>query len=214
MSELAKAIVAVMAEVKGIEKSMKVGSGNYAYQGVADKDVKQVIGRAMSKNGLSLLPTKITPRNTVTVVDGKSKIFLEVDTEYLLLHTSGESMKLAGYGHAQDNGDKAAGKATTYALKYTLLYTFLVPTGEIDDTDATHSEDLAKKTRAPSVKAQLSERMQSFFGITHEEVVQFFKGRGGCTDAQAEGYLKDITVLGDDVTRFVDEVLPAKGGVK
>jgi hypothetical protein len=39
-----------------------------------------------------------------------------------------------------DTQDKSAGKATTYALKNALLYTFLVPTGTIDDADVTHSE--------------------------------------------------------------------------
>ena len=33
--------------------------------------------------------------------------------------------------------DKSAGKATTYALKYALLYLFMVPTGKIDDADKT-----------------------------------------------------------------------------
>lgn len=57
------------------------------------------------------------------------------------MHTSGEYLTISGYGHGVDTQDKGAGKATTYALKYALLYTFLVPTGKIDDTDKDHSED-------------------------------------------------------------------------
>jgi len=40
-----------------------------------------------------------------------------------------------------DSQDKGAGKATTYALKYALLYTFLIPTGKIDDADNSHSDE-------------------------------------------------------------------------
>ena len=47
-----------------------------------------------------------------------------------------------GYGHGIDSQDKAPGKATTYALKYALLYTFMVATGKIDDADSTHSDDI------------------------------------------------------------------------
>ena len=44
-----------------------------------------------------------------------------VKTKYLLLHESGESLELAGYGHGIDSQDKGAGKATTYAMKNALL---------------------------------------------------------------------------------------------
>jgi hypothetical protein len=74
----------------------------------------------------------------------KQSVFTEVKTTYLLIHTSGESIELAGYGHGVDSQDKGAGKATTYALKYALLYSFLVPTGSIDDADSTHSDEYDK----------------------------------------------------------------------
>jgi hypothetical protein len=75
-----------------------------------------------------------------------------VKTTYLLLHESGESMELQGYGHGVDSQDKGAGKATTYALKYTLLYTFLVPTGKIDDSDNDHSDNKeVPKTQPPVI---------------------------------------------------------------
>jgi hypothetical protein len=70
----------------------------------------------------------------------KQSVFTEVDTRYILLHTSGESIELAGYGQGVDTQDKGAGKATTYALKNTLLNMFLIPTGV--DTDNTHSDDI------------------------------------------------------------------------
>lgn len=159
---LAKAIIAVMKEVKGIEKSMTVGSGNNSYKGVSDKDVKNVIGAAMAANGLCIMPIETNSKtqidrweelDTYSKVAGATKqkqsIFTEVETKYLLLHTSGESQVISGYGHGVDNQDKGAGKASTYALKYALLYTFLVPTGTIDDADKTHSDEHSTPKPAP-----------------------------------------------------------------
>lgn len=138
------AILKVMDEVKGIDKSMTVGSGNYSYQGVSDQVVKEILQPAMLKNGLAIVPTNVEAKvTTERWEDGgrqKQSTFTEVTTKYLLLHESGESIELAGYGHGVDNQDKGAGKATTYALKYALLYMFLIPTGKIDDADIEHSD--------------------------------------------------------------------------
>lgn len=149
-SNLAKAIIAVMQEVKGIDKNMSVGTGNNSYKGVADQDVKKTIGDAMAKHGLCILPIGVEPKVEVnrweTQYNGqpqqKQSIFTEVTTRYLLIHTSGESQEITGYGHGVDSQDKGAGKATTYALKYALLYLFMVPTGKIDDADKTHSDQI------------------------------------------------------------------------
>ena len=146
MKNLAKAVIAVMKEVKGMEKNSKVGSGNYGYNGTKDQDVKEVFNEALSKNGLCMMPIDIDDSTQVDRWDegGRSKqsIFTKVKVKYLLLHDSGESIEIAGYGHGVDNQDKGAGKATTYAMKNALLYTFLTPVGKIDDTETTHSNDI------------------------------------------------------------------------
>jgi hypothetical protein len=150
MKEISKAILNVMKEVKGMEKNSKVGAGSSSYDGTKDQDVKEVFNDVMQRNGLCILPTEI---NEETQIDRweetnnygtkqKQSVFTKVKTKYLLLHESGESIELAGYGHGVDSQDKGAGKATTYALKNCLLYAFLTPVGKIDDTDLTHSNDI------------------------------------------------------------------------
>jgi hypothetical protein len=166
-ANLAKAIIAVMQEVKGIEKSMTIGSGNSAYKGVPDQEVKKIIGESMAKNGLCILPIGVEPKIQIDrweetaydnyqkkeVTKQKQSVFTEVITKYLLLHSSGESIELSGYGHGIDSQDKGAGKSTTYALKYTMLYTFLVPTGKIDDADMVHSDSI--QTPKPTLTEQV-----------------------------------------------------------
>jgi len=152
--EITKAILRVMKDVKGVEKNLTVGTGGNSYKGVSDKDVKQIVGRSMAENGLTILPTQIEPTvkidrweskefwNQKEVIKQKQSVFTEVKVTYLLMHESGESIEMVGYGHGIDTQDKSAGKAMTYALKYALLYIFLVPTGAIDDADNDHSDDV------------------------------------------------------------------------
>jgi hypothetical protein len=171
MKNLIKAVIAVMNEVKGIEKSMTVGNGQNSYKGVPDKEVKKIIGSAMAKNGLCILPIAIKP--TIKIerweepgynkeIKQKQSVFTEVVSTYLLMHESGESQEICGYGHGVDSQDKGAGKATTYALKYALLYSFLVPTGDIDDADIVHSQDYSVKPNKPQVKTESLEKTAIF----------------------------------------------------
>jgi len=148
---LHSSIINVMRSVKNIDKSMTVGTGQNSYKGVADKDVKYIIGTAMANNHLTCLPidideeVKVDRWNEETQYGVKSKqsIFTKVKVKFQLTHSlSKESIVIVGYGHGVDSQDKSAGKAMTYALKNALLYSFLVPTGAIDDTDTTHSNNL------------------------------------------------------------------------
>lgn len=150
-SELHKALVEVMKAVKNIDKSMTVGEGKNSYKGVSDKDVKYAIGNAMAENNITCLPIdyKVTSKidrweeNNGNYSKMKQSVFVEVVAWYKLTHSlSGESQVIVGSGHGVDSQDKAIGKATTYSLKNALLYSFLVPTGAIDDTDNTHSDNL------------------------------------------------------------------------
>ena len=114
-TELTKAIIAVMKAVKGIEKSMTVGTGSNSFKGVSDKDVKNIIGEAMQNNGLCIIPIDIDAKTRVdrwTETGGqygdkqKQSVFTEVKSKYLLMHESGESIEIVGYGHGVDSQDK------------------------------------------------------------------------------------------------------------
>lgn len=162
MKQLVKAVLGVMQDIKGIEKKAKVGSGSHAYDGVKDQDVKKSVGDAMVKHGLVIFPISIeaeaetfrwTEQNNGYEKQRQS-VVTKVDTKYLLVHESGESQEIVGYGHGVDSQDKSAGKATTYALKYALLYTFMVATGSIDDTDTTHSNDIETPKNVQTTKSE------------------------------------------------------------
>ena len=141
---LVAAILQVMDQVKNIEKNSTVGVGQNAFNAVSDKDVKFKVGQAMTNAGLVVVPISVEPTAHVERFPDpynekkrKKEVFTEVKTKYLLMHESGEKIEFAGYGQGVDSQDKSAGKATTYALKYALLYLFMIPTGTIADADKT-----------------------------------------------------------------------------
>jgi hypothetical protein len=177
IKNIVPAIIKVMQAVKSMEKNSKVGRGNAAYDGTKDQDVKEAFNEALANNGLAVLPTEINENTDVhrweeTNQYGtkqKQSVFTKVTTKYILMHTSGEWVEIAGYGHGVDPQDKSAGKATTYALKNALLYSFLTPVGKIDDTETTHSKDLAvpqngKQSQAYQVKELTKEVWDTWEG--------------------------------------------------
>ncbi len=156
MKNITKAILAVSKEVTAIEKSMSVGTGNSSYKAVSDSLVRNTLRPQMEEQGLVIVPIGVEAKTKVDrweevdsysktgAMKSKQSIFTEAHTKYMLIHQeSGESIELAGYGHGVDSQDKGAGKATTYALKNTLLDLFLITKGEDFDTDATHSNDIS-----------------------------------------------------------------------
>lgn len=192
MKNIAQAILNVMQEVKGMEKNSKVGTGNSSYDGTKDQDVKEVFNESLAKNGLCMLPIDINEetqidrwqevdqwsKSTPKAMKQKQSVFTKVKTKYLLLHISGESLELAGYGHGIDSQDKGAGKATTYAMKNTLLYAFVTPVGKIDDTDLKHSNEIATPQPQPI------------------NIDRIKKGLEACTTLlQLEGVYKSLTPI-------------------
>ena len=185
---LHNAIINVMNEVEGIDKGMTIGQGHHSYKGVADKDVKKIIGQSMMRNGLTCLPIEIVPTmqiseweeqfNATAPVKRKQSVFTSVMCRFQITHAeSKESIVIAGYGHGVDPQDKGAGKATTYALKNALLYMFLVPTGAIDDTDATHSKDI----QTPQTPVKTPTKTLPFFNADQFDNAKKFIKEGKAT---------------------------------
>ena len=173
---LIDAVLAVMEECKNVDKNLDVWTWRSSYKWVSDKDVKVLVGQSMRKHWLVIFPIKIEDDVEVTQREAKDNYWntvvkksyhTKVRVTYLLKHKSGESQEIVGYWHGVDSQDKGAWKATTYALKYTLLYTFLVATGSIDDSDNTHSEDVKKPENKKS-----EEKKQEFTQERFDKLVE------------------------------------------
>jgi hypothetical protein len=110
----------------------------------------------------------------------------------MLLHESGESIELMGYGHGVDTQDKGAGKATTYALKNCLLYTFLTPVGKIDDTETTHSEEIAtpkKNGQIANIPPKTKDKMEMNDKVFGTYLERIKAGESGLIEKIKEAFI-------------------------
>jgi len=203
MKNISKAIIAVMQDVKGMEKNSSVGSGKNAYNGTKDQDVKEVFNTALVNHGLCILPIDIQEETKIDRWEGQDpwkadkkkmfqSVFTKVKTKYLLLHESGESIELSGYGHGVDPQDKGAGKATTYALKNCLLYTFLTPVGKIDDTETTHSEEIETPKEDKKLPNLIVESDEFKSGLSKGSSIEAMEKYFTITDKTKKEYNKQL----------------------
>ena len=138
----------VMEAIEYIRKTTDISFGRNSYKALSEETVTPIFREEFIKNKLMVFPIEqISDKpNGVTRIDVKYKI---VDTE------SGEYEILASSGEGADSQDKGAGKAMTYAYKYMLVRTFMIPTG--DDPDRVSSAELDqiekdKKTKKKNPK--------------------------------------------------------------
>lgn len=216
IKNITPAIIKVMQAVKGMEKNSRVGKGQNAYDGTKDKDVKEAFNEALANNGLAILPIGIDETADVHRWEEKGQygmkvkysVFTKVITKYLLTHVSGEFIELTGYGHGHDQMDKSAGKATTYALKNCLLYTFLTPVGKIDDTDTTHSQDM-RPIKKQAV--QQAKKKAVTYQVRDMDQEIYKKWKGGKMYTHTDGKTKLIFVakvgyrLSDEWISFIEQ---------
>ena len=137
-------LYAKMAAVMGrLERIPKRGfNQHFKYQFVTDSDVLDSVRMAMAAEGVCLFVsmTNVQQDNKRTIVNLQ---FTFADSE------SGQSVTVAWVGEAMDTQDKGIAKAVTSALKYCLLKTFLISTGDEPDTDSDGAQVQVTTTSEP-----------------------------------------------------------------
>jgi len=139
-----------MSQVMGmLERLPKNGyNAHFKYHFIEDSDVLDAVRKAMSKVGLCLFVS------LVGLDQGGKKTMAHLELTFADGET-GETMVVPWTGEAIDTQDKGVAKATTSGVKYALLKTFLISTGDEPDTDREEpAEEKAKK--APKKKAAAS----------------------------------------------------------
>ena len=165
-------ILNVMNEVGYLNKDgfVETGKGK-GYKALTDEKVLTAIRPVMVKNRLVMLPIKTEHRR----IDEKVKDYLgnektnritDVDMTFRIIDVDDPTsfIDVVSSGTGVDTQDKGIGKAQTYAKKYALLNSFLIPSGE--DTDQISSEKYteqlmgapAEPATPPAAPAQSSDR--------------------------------------------------------
>ena len=138
----------VTEEITAVAKNLSVGYGKSSYKAVGEADVLAAVKPAEIKYGVYSFPAsrEIVDSAVLTSVDKdgneKRQLFMRVKTVYRFVNAEKpeEYVDMVTYGDGVDPGDKAPGKAMTYADKYGLLKAYKIITG--DDPDQKASETL------------------------------------------------------------------------
>lgn len=163
MKEILQAINNVMKDVGYVKKNAAV----QGYKAVSHDDVTAALRGSMVENGL-MFTISINESNIFEAGKTKSGAaiwFYSAKYTATIHHVSGESISSNVEAHAMDHGDKASGKALSYATKYFLLKSYMLETGENDESrqdviEATkEAQDFARSrtiTEIEKLSAQLN----------------------------------------------------------
>lgn len=136
MGNIKSKISAVRREIKYIQKDKEVqGSG---YMAVTHDMVTSQVRGALIKHGIVVVPSVC---GVPSVVDTGTKTakgvpFIRFESLYNVQFMSDDDdsvIEMTVAAHAIDQGDKAPGKALSYATKYALLKVFNIETGEDEE---------------------------------------------------------------------------------
>ena len=143
----------IKKEVTYVQKDKHVTGGGQNYKAVTHDQVVSVARQSMVDNGVLCIPSQIDGEITI-MRDIKNDIKMHLYSgkyEVSFINEDDPSDKITISIHAQaaDNGDKAPGKAITYATKSALLKVLQLETGEDDESRAesraTITDDQTKK---------------------------------------------------------------------
>lgn len=121
-------ILAIMEELTYIQKGDARVNGQYKF--VSHDDVAEAVHPLLVKHRVLALPCV----KETTQEGNRTTVNLRVDFVNVDQPEDRFSVYFPGYG--VDPSDKGPGKAVSYALKYALLKTFCLETGEDPDKDA------------------------------------------------------------------------------
>lgn len=160
-------LLKISEEVGVVAKNLVVKIGSGGYKAVGEFDVISTVKPLEVKYRVFSYPTiheviqsKELIREVkrdggiVTVVDQFVRVrsvyrFVNIDNPY-------EFIEVEAIGDGVDAGDKASGKAQTYADKYALLKGYKIPTGDDPDQEASkdYNKSLNETAQAPTKKVE------------------------------------------------------------
>ena len=133
----------VQQAVKYIQKDKKITGGGQNYSAVSHDALIAVIREKLVENGIVIYPEQISGEILIRR-DKQAEVLMHLyEGNYHInlvnMDNPEDRIVMSIQAHAADNGDKAPGKAITYATKSALLKAFCLETGD-DDESRTHED--------------------------------------------------------------------------
>lgn len=133
----------ITSELGTVNKNLNVSTGKSTYKAVSERDIKDAVKPLEEKYGVFSYPVDKEIVDSELVEDATGRRYrymrLRVVMRFVNIDKPEEYVDVIGYGDGLDSGDKAPGKADTYACKYCYISMLTISSGE--DLDAQASDE-------------------------------------------------------------------------
>lgn len=137
---LAGKMAEVMAAAEHVEKRGK--NDHFGYHYATEADVADALRLLLAERGICMIPTsRVVQTRPVTTSNNRDTFITEVVCQVEFIDSeTGASFTAEMPGAGEDGMDKGAAKATTGAIKYVLMKTFALSTGDDPEQSQERSE--------------------------------------------------------------------------
>lgn len=141
-------LLKISDEIGVVPKNLTIALGSGKYKAVGEIDVLNAVKPIEVKYGVLSFPIDHTviESKELEKKDNRVDQFIRVKVTYRFINVDNPSefIDTTALGDGVDGGDKASGKAQTYADKYALLKAYKIATGEDPDQEASKEYEKPK----------------------------------------------------------------------
>lgn len=186
---------------KGISKTSSASGGKFAYKYRGIDAVYAALSPLLPEHKIIIAPVRIEKEDDSFA--GSMRL-VRIKVTYQITSTEdGSHFCVETLGEGADTGDKAAGKAMSYAYKSLMFQLFCIPVDGIDDSDQTASP--APEAARPFISQELVDRSRGAANEGKQAWMTFWKS---CTQTEREALRKTGEV---DIAKKMTEAVA--GGV-
>lgn len=123
-----------------VQKDKSVSTGGGSYKAVTHDAVTGMVREALIKHGVVIVPSVVSAVFHPKEPEAKQRLYeATFQVEFVNMDEPADRIVTQQNAHALDNGDKAPGKAMSYATKYAILKLFNIETG--DDEESRYQQE-------------------------------------------------------------------------
>lgn len=166
-----------------IQKDKAVSTGGGSYKAVTHDAVTGLVRQHLVDKGVVIVPTMVESKFHEREEGAKQRLYeATYNVQFINVDQPEEVVSVMIQAHALDNGDKAPGKAISYATKYAILKLFNLETGEDeesryqrDDFDVTPFLDALRACKTfDELKAAYQQYLPEVRASEDREAIQTF----------------------------------------
>ena len=125
----------VRKKIGYVQKDKAVSTGGGSYKAVTHDAVTGMVRNALIEEGVIIVPSVIEAIFHPKEPDAKQRLYeATYEIAFVNMDDPQDRIVTRQNAHALDNGDKAPGKAMSYATKYAILKLFNIETGEDEES--------------------------------------------------------------------------------